>query len=91
MPHYQHGDASGDAPTETTGLLNGGRANGGDGPIDWKHFFFHSRSTPGTDHPNHVVRYTASTWHVTKVTLLSSKYSTAVMGAMRRDGLVELG
>lgn len=92
MPHYQHGDAAGDAPSETTGLLNGrGRANGADdGPIDWKRFFFHSRNTPGTDHPNHIVRYSASTWHVTKVTLLSSEYRPAMVAALRRDGAVEL-
>lgn len=78
MPQYQHGDAAGDAPSETTGLLNGrggGAGSNDGGPVDWKHFFLNSRSTPGTDHANHVVRYSASTWHVTKVTLLSSEFA----------------
>lgn len=36
------------------------------------HFFVNSRYTPGTDHSSIVVRSAAYTWHVTKVTLLSS-------------------
>ncbi|KAL2112609.1 hypothetical protein VUR80DRAFT_7034 [Thermomyces stellatus] len=71
MSHYEEEGR----PGETTALLANGRAGEGsytEGPVDWKRFFFNSRSTPGTESPNRLVRYSASTWHVTKVTLLSN-------------------
>lgn len=76
MSHYEEEGR----PGETTALLANGRAGEGsytEGPVDWKRFFFNSRSTPGTESPNRLVRYSASTWHVTKVTLLSSEFSPA--------------
>ncbi|KEZ40336.1 hypothetical protein SAPIO_CDS8178 [Scedosporium apiospermum] len=64
-----------DLPGETTGLLNGHHnewPNGHSPSGGWKHFFFNRRSTPGTESPNRLVRYSASTWHITKVTLMSN-------------------
>lgn len=40
-------------------------------------FFFDSKHTPGNDSENVVVRSLAYTWHITKVTMLSSKFSMA--------------
>ena len=77
MSHHEDGDA----PGETTALLANGRGrerSHTEAPEGWKHFFFNSRSTPGTESPNRLVRYSASTWHVTKVTLLSSESPAAV-------------
>lgn len=79
--------SEGDAPGERTALLSnghdqdGGHSNGRGVP--WKHFFLNSRSTPGTDHSSALVRYSASTWHITKVTLLSSESPCAVIFAVR--------
>lgn len=41
-------------------------------------FFFDSKHTPGNDSDNFVVRSLAYTWHVTKVTLLSSKFCARI-------------
>jgi Ca2+:H+ antiporter len=66
-----------DTPGETTSLLANGHhhgrwPNGSANSSGWKHFFLNRRSTPGTESPNPLVRYTASTWHITKVTLMSN-------------------
>lgn len=69
-------DENGEAPGETTALLANGHSQQRpptQAPEGWKHFFLNSRSTPGTESDSRVVRYSASTWHVTKVTLLSSE------------------
>ncbi|SPO04939.1 related to calcium/proton exchanger [Cephalotrichum gorgonifer] len=70
MPYYGHDGA----PGETTALLPNGHSGTNARPdgFDWKHFFLHRRSTPGTESSNWAIRYSASTWHVTKVTLLSN-------------------
>lgn len=39
-------------------------------------FFFDAKHTPGNDSDKFVIRSLAYTWHVTKVTLLSSKLRT---------------
>ena len=73
MSRYEE---EGGVPGETTSLLPNGRDRNnrsGGGNAGWKRFFFNARATPGTEHPNVLVRYSASTWHVTKVTLLSSE------------------
>lgn len=38
-------------------------------------FLLNCDRTPGQDHSNPIVRYASHTWHVTKITLYSSKYS----------------
>jgi hypothetical protein len=43
-------------------------------PAGWKQFFFDGRRTPGRNNDNRALRWGASAWHVTKVTLLSSKF-----------------
>ncbi|OAA78954.1 Calcium/proton exchanger [Akanthomyces lecanii RCEF 1005] len=68
--------------SERTPLLNGEGSNNTAGGAarhrrptsgsNLKHFFTNARWTPGTEHDNLVVRSTAYTWHVTKVTLLSN-------------------
>lgn len=69
--------SSDDYPSERTALLNGnindwGNGHSGSGSSHWKNFFLNRRTTPGTESPNPLVRYSASTWHITKVTLMSS-------------------
>lgn len=68
--------SSDDYPGERTSLLNGNHndwTNGSaSGSSAWKQFFLSRRTTPGTESPNPLVRYSASTWHITKVTILSS-------------------
>lgn len=74
MSHHEDGVA----PGETTSLLangNGQQSSRAEAPEGWRHFFFNRRKTPGTQSENRMVRYSASTWHVTKVTLLSSEFS----------------
>jgi hypothetical protein len=39
----------------------------------WKQFLLDSQRTPGRDNENIAVRWGATVWHITKVTLLSSK------------------
>ncbi|ATY59405.1 calcium ion transporter Vcx1, putative [Cordyceps militaris CM01] len=72
--------------SERTPLLNGeGGSNAGAGAAtgrgrhhrptggsNLKHFLLNHRYTPGTEHDSIVVRSAAYTWHVAKVTLLSS-------------------
>lgn len=70
--------------SERTPLLNGEGSNNTAGGAtrhrrptsgsNLKHFFTNARWTPGTEHDNLVVRSAAYTWHVTKVTLLSSAF-----------------
>ena len=74
---------------ETTPLLNGeasdrrANENGSNGHhihvsrgSGTVHFLFNSKHTPGVNSDNIVVKSLAYTWHITKVTLLSSKCST---------------
>jgi Ca2+:H+ antiporter len=64
--------------SERTPLINGTRsASSSSNPHHHNgsrtiHFLTNSRYTPGTDSDNVAVRAAAYTWHVTKVTLLSS-------------------
>lgn len=61
QPHLR--DADGDEP----------RANG-HSRNKTVQFFFDTERTPGSDSDNVFVKYSAYTWHVTKVTLLSSTF-----------------
>jgi len=43
-------------------------------PSGWKQFLFDGRRTPGRDSDRRAIRWSSSVWHITKVTLLSSKF-----------------
>lgn len=65
--------------SERTPLINGERSNTSRSATAHHHsgsrtlhFLTNSRYTPGTDHDNIAVRSMCYTWHVAKVTLLSS-------------------
>ncbi|PQE16913.1 Calcium proton exchanger protein [Rutstroemia sp. NJR-2017a BBW] len=58
------------AANEHTGLLGNGHANGRKASV--QEFFFSRRTTPGMDSDNVITRYSASAWHVGKVTLYSN-------------------
>ncbi|PQE33902.1 Calcium proton exchanger protein [Rutstroemia sp. NJR-2017a WRK4] len=58
------------AVNEHTGLLGNGHANGRKASV--QEFFFSRRTTPGMDSDNVITRYSASAWHVGKVTLYSN-------------------
>ncbi|KAL1842661.1 hypothetical protein VTJ49DRAFT_4572 [Mycothermus thermophilus] len=60
---------------EWTPLIGGHRLTGAPDrpePGFWRHLLLDSRSSPGTDNPNLLVRWPAHVWNVTKVTLYSS-------------------
>lgn len=75
-PNGRDGDVDENSPL----LVNGNHSatheshvvNGDSGNQTLK-FLFNSTHTPGTDSPNVAVRYSSQVWHVTKVSLLSSK------------------
>jgi Ca2+:H+ antiporter len=58
-----HGDANGSGPASA----------GSDGSAaSTRDFFLNYHHTPGRDSNNPLIRYPASTWHITKVTLMSN-------------------
>lgn len=64
--------------SERRPLLANGTSNGGrwttesHSDFSWRDFFLDTTKTPGTNHPNPLVKYPIRVWNVTKVTLLSS-------------------
>jgi len=71
---------------EETPLLAGEREpTHDDGGAFWWALFFNNKSTPGTGHPNPLVRWPAQIWNVAKVTLLSCTYALSMARTYRLD------
>ena len=78
---------------ERTPLINGSSSPNDDGAEGDNHyptqssdtmvFLFNSEHTPGKDSDNVAVRWSAQSWHVTKVTLMSSEYT--LRGAIKGE------
>ena len=69
-------DNASEGANEGTPLLNGGAGHqNGHSRGKAYQLLFNTESTPGQHSGNVVVRVLAQTWHVTKVTLLSSMFS----------------
>lgn len=73
--------------SERTPLINGEESSSAQGANHTQHesrsgglysFFLDHKHTPGIDSDSFFVRGSAYTWHVTKVTLLSSEYTFPV-------------
>ena len=76
--------------SERRPLLANGTGNGGrwttesDSDFSWRDFFLDTTKTPGTNHPNPLVKYPTRVWNVTKVTLLSCMYPMTIARSIDR-------
>ena len=70
---------------ERTGLLQNGEGSGSGEEGSRRGFWLNSRYTPGMNEGNALQRYTKKAWHVTKVTLLSSKLALCASDSGHTD------
>lgn len=69
-------NGNGEGSNTTTSANGGHRHHQPTSGSNLKHFLLNKHYTPGTEHHSLAVRSAAYTWHVTKVTILSSMLIT---------------